>query len=211
MLNRSARFPRVALLFGALLLLASCGPKEETGPGEVHWDREVCERCRMALSDPHYSAQVRGGPATERTRLYLFDDLGCAVLWLDGQDWKEDPRTEIWVNDCETGTWLDARKAHYLTGKVTPMDFGLGARPATTPGATLTYNEAVAHIYEMRERKKAKKAGMAAPMQQQGEDAASTQPAESEIDWPAPVPAPSRDHSTAATLEHLSAPAEEQE
>jgi hypothetical protein len=192
--TRLFRLPRALLLFGTLLMLASCGQKEETGPGDLHWDREVCERCRMAVSDPHYSAQVRGAPAGERTRLYFFDDLGCAVLWLDTQEWKDDPRTEMWVNDCETGTWLDAHKAHYLTDKITPMDFGLGARLAAARSG-LDYGQAVAHIYKMKKRKQHKKAGMPHRGRRSEHPAteehpAPTQPptdAGSDADYPAPA------------------------
>lgn len=151
--------PRLAALL-VLLALAACGPKEETGPVDVRWDRDVCERCRMAVSDRFYSAEVRGGPATERTKVHLFDDLGCAVLWLDEQDWKEDPRTEVWVTDCESGAWLDARRCAYLGGRRTPMDFGLGARPAAAAAAAdsaLDWDAASAHVRRRMVEKKLKK------------------------------------------------------
>lgn len=134
------------LAAGAVIIavLSACSPGEETGPGEVRWDRVTCERCIMAVSDRHFSAQVRGGPAEKKTRLHFFDDLGCAVLWLQEQPWRGDPRTEIWVTDAKTGQWLDALSARYETGFITPMDFGLGAGPGTAAAAgTLSYDQAV--------------------------------------------------------------------
>ena len=89
----------------------------------------------MTVSDRHYAAQVRGAAAGERTRLYTFDDLGCAVVWLDRQAWKGDPRTEIWVKDWQSGEWLDARLASYVEGRVTPMDYGMGAQREASPGS----------------------------------------------------------------------------
>ncbi len=140
------------LLFPLLIaLLLGCAAKEETGPGEVRWDRDVCARCAMAVSDHHYSAQVRGGSPEKRTRLYKFDDLGCAVIWLDGQAWSDDPRTEIWVNDHESGDWLDARAAWYIAGKTTPMDYGLGARSEKTDSA-LNFHQAAEHIHRKDKR-----------------------------------------------------------
>ncbi len=104
----------------------------------------------MAVSDRNYSAQIRGGAADRKTKVYFFDDLGCAVLWLEQQPWRTDPRTEIWVNDCNDGQWLDARRAFYVTGRVTPMDYGLGAEPDSTAGA-LNYEQAVAEIHAREE------------------------------------------------------------
>lgn len=101
----------------------------------------------MAVSDPHYSVQVRGGPTGGKSRLYKFDDIGCAALWLEKQPWREDPTTEIWVNDHHDGEWLDARSAWYVTGKITPMDYGLGAQREKSANS-ITYSAAVEHVHE---------------------------------------------------------------
>ena len=127
------------------LVLTACSPQEVTGPGEVRWDRETCTRCNMAVGDRSYAAQVRGAPAGEQNKLYKFDDIGCAVIWLEKQEWKDDARTEIWVADHHNGQWLDARKAHYVTGKISPMNYGLGAQAEVAEGA-LDYSQAIAHI-----------------------------------------------------------------
>jgi nitrous oxide reductase accessory protein NosL len=138
-------------LLGLLLLLAGCSNEPDTGPGKVRWDREVCARCAMTVSDHNYSAQVRGGPAGQKGKLYKFDDIGCAVIWLDQQPWKDNPKTEIWVTDYRNGDWLDARKAWYVKGKITPMGYGLGATPEQEPGA-LDFAQARKHIYEVEEQ-----------------------------------------------------------
>ena len=106
-----------------LLILTSCkkGNKEQL-PVDFVWDRVVCEECKMALSDPHYSAQVidtDGQP-------HYFDDIGCAILWLRRQPWREGART--WVNDVRTGEWIDADKANWTYGDPkTPMGYGFAA------------------------------------------------------------------------------------
>ncbi len=127
------------------LMLAACSPQELTGPGEVRWDRETCTRCNMAVGDRNYAAQVRGAPAGEKNKLYKFDDIGCAVIWLQQQDWKDDAHTEIWVADHRNGEWIDARKASYVTGKISPMNYGLGAQ-AEAAEAALDFSQAIAHI-----------------------------------------------------------------
>lgn len=137
---------RILLIIFAALL-AGCSAEPQTGPGEVRWDREICERCAMAVSDPRYSAQVRGGAAGGAGKLYKFDDIGCAVLWLEQQPWKNDAATELWVNSHRNGEWIDARSAWYVTGKITPMDYGLGAQREKTDNS-INFTLAVERIHE---------------------------------------------------------------
>lgn len=134
-----------------LLLLAACSGDPGKGPKEVKWDRDACERCRMVLSDRHYSAQVRVFPEGKRSKVLFFDDIGCALLWLEEQPWNEDPRTEIWVADHRSGNWIDARTATYVKEKITPMEYGLGAQTDPVPGG-LDFEQAKRHIVEVEER-----------------------------------------------------------
>ncbi len=153
--------PDLRLFVGVVLLalLAACSGGQETGPGEVRWDKVSCERCIMSVSDRHFSAQVRGGPSERKTKLHFFDDFGCAVLWLDEQPWRDDPRTEIWVTDSGTGEWLDARASGFRTGFITPMDFGLGAVGGSeAKEGTLTYDQAV-RVVRTRENRQGQAGG----------------------------------------------------
>jgi len=139
------------ILMALLALMAACSGEPETGPVEVRWDRDACERCRMMLSDRYHSAQVRGGPAERRAKVYKFDDIGCAVIWLEDKAWRDDARTEIWVNDHRSGEWIDARSAHYLADQVTPMEYGLGAQPEAAPNS-MNFEQAQQHIFEIEAR-----------------------------------------------------------
>ena len=133
------------LLSFFFLLISACSPEQTTGPGEVRWDRETCTRCNMALGDRNYAAQVRRTPAGEKSNLYKFDDIGCAVIWLEKQPWKDEFHTEIWVTDYRSGKWIDARKASYVKGKISPMNYGLGAESEFTKGA-LDFSQATEYI-----------------------------------------------------------------
>ena len=139
--GRAALLKRIALLLAMLLPglgLAGCFEGEQSGPEKIHWDRDACHVCRMLISDRRFAAEVRAGPSRE---VYKFDDLGELVIWLEDQKWKDDPKTEIWVMDFETGNkWLDARKAFYLTGRHSPMDYGFGAVEKKLPG-TISFEE----------------------------------------------------------------------
>ncbi len=114
------------LILGAFLLmplLPGCSPSnDEQLPVDFVWDRVACEQCKMALSDRRYSAQV----IDQRGRPYYFDDIGCAILWLAVQPWREQAR--VWVNDFKTTEWIEATKAHWIADDPkTPMGYGFAA------------------------------------------------------------------------------------
>ncbi|MCP3872583.1 MAG: hypothetical protein GY699_05420 [Desulfobacteraceae bacterium] len=110
-------------LIVSLLLLLGCsqGNKEQL-PSNFVWDREVCEECKMAVSDPHYAAQVidpKGKP-------HYFDDIGCLVFWLKKHPMQDKERS--WVNDFKTTEWIDVKKANWKYGDPrTPMGYGFAA------------------------------------------------------------------------------------
>lgn len=120
-------------IIGVVLTLGACGDGDKTGPEDIYWDRDVGELCSMLISDPRFAAEVRGG---EKKTLYKFDDIGCAINWLNRQKWSGDAATEIWVAEHsstrEKVIWLDAREARYMEGKLSPMDYGFGAVAPST-------------------------------------------------------------------------------
>jgi len=106
----------------ALVLLMGCGSERSSGPVRVHWDRDPCERCAMALGSQRFAAQVRG---PDRRRVHLFDDIGCALIWIH-ENVEETQRgsLEIWVGDPTGAKWVDAREARFSDGFETPMGYG---------------------------------------------------------------------------------------
>ncbi|BBG66337.1 nitrous oxide reductase maturation protein, outer-membrane lipoprotein NosL [Hydrogenimonas sp.] len=121
------RFEWMVLLLLSFTFMAGfggCEKKDWRVPEKMHWDRDMCERCKMAVSDRNYAVEVVD-PKTHKH--YKFDDIGCALLWFkeNGYGWMKD--AVIWVNDAKTGEWIDAKKAYYTTGNVTPMGFGFAA------------------------------------------------------------------------------------
>lgn len=143
--------PKRLLVAVLAFFLTACGDNSKTGPVDIKWDRDACERCQMMLSDRTFSAQVRVFPHNKSSKVYKFDDLGCAVLWLDQTEWKDDPKTEIWVNDHTTKKWINARKAWYIRNEISPMGYGLGAQPDKAEHA-LDFTQARKHIYEIEEK-----------------------------------------------------------
>ncbi len=149
-----ARLPKAIYLWVAVIslsFLSACSEEPTTGAADIRWDREICERCLMAVGDRRFAAQIRGGESEEVKKLYKFDDLGCAVLWLDQQAWKDNQLTEIWVTDFKTEQWIDAKTAHYVKDQLSPMNYGLGAQTESAPDS-LNFVEASAHIYKIEEK-----------------------------------------------------------
>ena len=113
-------------LFSLLLAIGfgGCEKRDPTALHKVHWDRDMCERCKMVVSERHHAVQVIN-PQTGRS--YMFDDIGCTVLWFDEEKIEWADSAKIWITDAETGEWIDARTAFYDTYNITPMAYGLGA------------------------------------------------------------------------------------
>lgn len=139
------------LIISLLVVLAGCSDEPQTGPIDVRWDRDICERCRMVLSDPHHAAQIRYFPAGKRSKVARFDDIGCAILWLEDQPWKQDEKTEIWVADYRNGDWINAVTASYVQKKNSPMEYALGAQSDPVEGG-LNFEQAKKHIAELEEK-----------------------------------------------------------
>ncbi len=118
----------VKTFFFALLLITGfngCEKKEiTTDLQEVHWDRDMCERCKMVTSDRRHAVQVI---SPETGKAHMFDDIGCALLWFNEEKipWKD--QAKVWITDVDTGKWIDARNAFYDADNVTPMAYGFAA------------------------------------------------------------------------------------
>ena len=103
---------------------AACRDKPPTGPVEVHYGEDVCERCMMIISDQRFAAQY----VTKKGDTKKFDDIGCLAAELK-TDGGEDIASGIYVIDFAAGGWIDARKAHYMKSAdiASPMGYGIAA------------------------------------------------------------------------------------
>lgn len=131
----------------ALLLLAGCESSGSDGPAEIKWDRDVCKTCGMVISERHFAAQVRGGP---RSAVSKFDDVGCAMRWLEEQPWANEPATKVWVAHQDDGHWMDGKTAHYVAGKTSPMGFNFGAVESTAGGNDFAAQRDVVRAFTRR-------------------------------------------------------------
>ena len=117
------KFNSLFLLLFLIFSFSGC-EKKVGGVAKMHWDRDMCERCKMAVSERKFAAQIIN-PKTNR--VYKFDDIGCGVLWLKEEKIPWAKEAKIFVTDAKTGKWIDARKAKYVDDLITPMAYGFGA------------------------------------------------------------------------------------
>jgi len=112
------------LVFLTIFLIGCSDGKPKNGMAKVHWDRDMCTRCVMVVSDRHNTVQVKN---TINGRTYMFDDIGCMILWFKDEQisWKN--TAKIWITDISNGKWIDARTAYYDTENITPMAYGFSA------------------------------------------------------------------------------------
>jgi nitrous oxide reductase accessory protein NosL len=105
-------------------LTTGCEKKSTNAIAKVHWDRDMCARCVMVVSDRKNTVQLKD-PKTGKK--YVFDDIGCTILWFKDEkiSWKDS--VKIWINDVDSGEWIDARSAFYDTQNITPMSYGFSA------------------------------------------------------------------------------------
>ena len=144
------RFNLSVLLFILVgLFIIGCEKKEIGGVAKVHWDRDMCERCKMAISERKFAFEIIN-PKSDKS--YKFDDIGCGILWLDEEKipWKNE--AIFWITDAKTGKWIDARKAFYTDESITPMAYGLAAYTEQTKPKDMklvSLDEAIKIIYKV--------------------------------------------------------------
>jgi len=141
------RFVKLLLLSIVVLLnFSACEKRDPKALHEVHWDRDMCERCKMVVSERHHAVQVIN---VENRRSYMFDDIGCVVLWFDDEKITWASKAKIWITDVTTGKWIDARKAFYDTNNITPMAYGLAAHKSKE---SIKEGEEIVNFEEMSKR-----------------------------------------------------------
>ncbi len=135
----------VGAALGAVVILA-CS-RGTPGPAPLDTRVEACARCRMAVSDARFAAQLVAPSEEPR----FFDDVGCLRDFL--RDARNPPRgATAFVADHRTRAWVPAAVAVYTLAPSidTPMashllahadDASRDADPAARAGRRLTAGE----------------------------------------------------------------------
>ncbi len=137
------------LIVLAGLFFSGCEKKKIGGVEKIHWDRDVCQRCKMAISERKYAFEIINPTSG---KVYKFDDIGCAVLWMDEEKipWKD--KAILWITDAKTGKWINAKTAYYTDDSLTPMAYGIAAYTKETKPKNhhiIRYKDAINIIYKV--------------------------------------------------------------
>lgn len=128
-----------------LEILRAQAPPE--GPVSVPWDRAVCARCRMLVSDPSFAAQLHTGSGD----VLFFDDPGDLLLYLDDVD--VDVRA-VYLHHLEEDRWIPASDAAFVPAEPTPMGYGLGAVEVGEREDALSWEQALARVRDREEARR---------------------------------------------------------
>jgi len=105
-----------------LLILASCDSDKVIKPVDIHYGQDICERCKMIISEERFSSQL----ILQNGEVYNFDDIGGMITYMSEN--KINPEKEkMYVKDFVTKRWLNSNEAVFVSLESinTPMNFGL--------------------------------------------------------------------------------------
>jgi copper chaperone NosL len=108
-------------LFSLLILVFSCGDTSEYGPSEIYYGEDICERCKMIISEKEFASQYK----ISDKKNVKFDDIGCMIHFMDEE--KPEHIESIYVMDYDSGEWIDAESGYFVWTETvnTPMGYGI--------------------------------------------------------------------------------------
>ena len=108
-------------LFIVFVLVISCGDKPESGPVKIYYGEDICERCKMIISEKDFAAQYQTSPG----KTVKFDDLGCMFHYMHSEEKAQ--IEAVYVMDYDSKQWIDGKDAYYIwTENIsTPMGQGV--------------------------------------------------------------------------------------
>ena len=115
---------RTLALVAALAVGVAAGiwylERPPVGPAEPIWDKESCAHCSMAVSDPHYAAQIQ----TRDGRVLFFDDPGCLLQYEKDHHPEEQA---VYFHHSREPRWMPKAATGFVKAARTPMNWGLAA------------------------------------------------------------------------------------
>ena len=110
------------ILLVIVMLSASCSEDNKKGPVDIQYGQDICERCKMIISEERFSSQL----ISEKGDVYNFDDIGGMLLYLAEKNISPE-NSKIYVKDFNTGKWLAGDDAVFIITEDirTPMNYGI--------------------------------------------------------------------------------------
>lgn len=119
---------KLLTLLAVAVISQGCGKVSDPVPVDIYPEEDVCETCRMLITDQRFAAEC----LMKKGRAKKFDDVICMIRYFDmagvlGIAKREDVRAHF-VKDYDSKEWIDARKAHFVKANVvTVMGYGVVA------------------------------------------------------------------------------------
>ena len=106
-----------------VFFIFSCNSETGFEPSTIYYGEDICERCKMIISESDFAAQF----FLSNHKVQKFDDLGCMLHSLN--DYKDTERvvSMIYTKDYISKKWIDGKRAYYVLNKDinTPMGHGI--------------------------------------------------------------------------------------
>jgi len=117
---------KLLVLLATIVVAQGCAKTGDPVPVEIYPEEDVCETCRMLITDQRFAAEciMRMGRAKK------FDDVICMIRYFDmaatlGIAKREDVRA-YFVKDYDFKEWVEAGKAYFVKANVvTVMGYGV--------------------------------------------------------------------------------------
>ncbi len=108
------------LLVIILITVVSCSDDRQSGPVEIYYGEDICERCKMIISEKDFAAQYK----LSNVKTVKFDDLGCMFHYMKKENQSI---SSVYVFDYSSKEWIDGKSAYYVWSEniTTPMGHGL--------------------------------------------------------------------------------------
>lgn len=150
------RFKKTVLLLVLVFSFLGCEKQDPNAAHKIHYDRDMCAECKMVISDRNYAVQIVN---PERNKAYNFDDIGCAIIWMEQstETWLD--TAPMYVADQKTAELIPSREVYWAKGFTTPMDFGFGAFKVKPEGRTYDFLEVYKDVLTSKNAKKTMKCG----------------------------------------------------
>ncbi len=112
---------QLLLLTVFLLFIFSCKDRPESGPADIYYGEDICERCKMIISEKDFASQY----ISSEGKAVKFDDIGCMIHYTHtvGPEQVD----SLYVTDYISGDWIKGENAHFVwTDTIkTPMSYGI--------------------------------------------------------------------------------------
>jgi copper chaperone NosL len=121
-----ARRRLLVLLAVIVVAQQGCAKTSDPVPVKIYPDEDVCETCRMLITDQRFAAEC----LMRKGRAKKFDDVICMIRYFDmaatlGIAKRDDVRA-YFVKDYDSKEWVEANKALFVKANVvTVMGYGV--------------------------------------------------------------------------------------